>query len=116
MTPAQLADIVRAAGAAALVGLGLDPSLLPDAVGVERPRNPEHGDYASALALQVAGQAGVPPRLPPCTGRSPASRTGVDRVVHDGSFHRAVTLGRKDESRAAWGGGPGFTGSGLGRT
>jgi arginyl-tRNA synthetase len=62
MTPAQLADAVRAAGAAALSGLGLDPSVLPHAVSVERPRNPEHGDYASALALQVAGQAGVPPR------------------------------------------------------
>ena len=62
MTPAQLADAVRAAGAAALTGLGLDLSVLPDAVSVERPRNPEHGDYASALALQIASQAGVPPR------------------------------------------------------
>jgi len=62
MNPAQLADAVRAAGAAALTGLGLDLSVLPDAVSVERPRNPEHGDYASALALQIASQAGVPPR------------------------------------------------------
>jgi arginyl-tRNA synthetase len=36
--------------------------VLPDAASVERPRNPEHSDYASALALQVAGKAGVPPR------------------------------------------------------
>jgi arginyl-tRNA synthetase len=53
---------VRAAAAATLTDLNLDPSVLPDAVTVERPRNPEHGDYASTLALQAAGKAGVPPR------------------------------------------------------
>src|SRR5215469_12875542 len=35
--------------------------MLPDVVSVERPRQPEHGDYASTLALQVARQAGVRP-------------------------------------------------------
>ena len=54
MTPAQLADVVRAAAAAALTELNLDLSVLPREVTVERPRNPEHGDYASTLALQVA--------------------------------------------------------------
>jgi len=29
---------------------------------VERPRNPEHGDYASTLALQVSKKVGTPPR------------------------------------------------------
>ncbi len=62
MTPAELTALVRAAGAAALTGLGLDPSALPGEVSVERPRNPEHGDYASPLALQAARKAGVPPR------------------------------------------------------
>lgn len=36
--------------------------MLPAAVTVERPRNPEHGDYATNLALQVAKKAGVNPR------------------------------------------------------
>ena len=36
--------------------------MLPAAAGVERPRNPGHGDYASNLALQVARKAGLPPR------------------------------------------------------
>jgi arginyl-tRNA synthetase len=62
VTPAQLADAVRAAAVAVLADLGLDPSVLPDAANVERPRHPEHGDYASTLALQVARKAGVPPR------------------------------------------------------
>lgn len=29
---------------------------------MERPRNPEHGDYASTLALQLSKKVGVPPR------------------------------------------------------
>ena len=29
---------------------------------MERPRNPEHGDYASTIALQLGKKAGVPPR------------------------------------------------------
>ena len=36
--------------------------LLPPAAPLERPRNREHGDYASTLALQVAKRAGVAPR------------------------------------------------------
>ncbi len=41
---------------------GLDTSVLPASVTVERPRNPEHGDYATNLAMQVAKKAGVVPR------------------------------------------------------
>ena len=62
MTPAQLAAAVRAAAVAALTDRELDPSVLPAVAGVERPRDPGHGDYASNLALQVAGKAGLPPR------------------------------------------------------
>lgn len=40
----------------------LDEALLPEQVVVERPRNPEHGDYATNLALQVAKKAGMNPR------------------------------------------------------
>lgn len=41
---------------------GADASVLPEVVTVERPRNPEHGDYATNLALQTAKRAGVQPR------------------------------------------------------
>jgi arginyl-tRNA synthetase len=78
MTPAQLADAVRAAAVAALPGLGLDPSVLPGAVSVERPRHPEHGDYASALALQAARKAGVPPRE---LAQAIASKLGEDPAI-----------------------------------
>jgi arginyl-tRNA synthetase len=62
VTPEQLADTVRAAAAAVLAERHMDPAMLPSTVSVERPRNPDHGDYASTVALQAAHRAGVPPR------------------------------------------------------
>jgi arginyl-tRNA synthetase len=62
VTPAELAEAVLAAARAVAAERGLDPSVLPATTAVERPRNPEHGDYASTLALQVAKQVGMPPR------------------------------------------------------
>ncbi|MFI6869895.1 arginine--tRNA ligase [Nocardia sp. NPDC050406] len=62
MTPADLADLLRATAAKVLVERGSDPSVLPDEVKVERPRNPEHGDYATNVAMQVGKKAGLNPR------------------------------------------------------
>ncbi|WP_378737697.1 arginine--tRNA ligase [Nocardia brasiliensis] len=62
MTPADLADLLRATAAKVLVERGLDPAVLPDEVTVERPRNPEHGDYATNVAMKVAKKAGTNPR------------------------------------------------------
>ncbi|MEV6924794.1 arginine--tRNA ligase [Dactylosporangium sp. NPDC051485] len=62
MTPDQLAAAVLDAARAALTDLGLDPRLLPATAAVERPKSPEHGDYASAIAMQLARPAGVAPR------------------------------------------------------
>jgi arginyl-tRNA synthetase len=62
VTPANLAEVVLEAARAVFTERGLDHGALPQSVTMERPRNPEHGDYASNLALQVAKRAGVPPR------------------------------------------------------
>ncbi|WP_394359556.1 arginine--tRNA ligase [Amycolatopsis sp. SB7-3] len=62
MTPAALADLVRNSAVQVLTARGLDDSVLPEKVTIERPRNPEHGDYATNLALQVAKKAGMKPR------------------------------------------------------
>ncbi|MFF0494707.1 arginine--tRNA ligase [Nocardia sp. NPDC004068] len=62
MTPADLADLLRATAAKVLVERGSDPAVLPDEVKVERPRNPEHGDYATNVAMQVGKKAGLNPR------------------------------------------------------
>jgi len=62
VTPADLADLVRTIAAEVLTVHGFDPAVLPAEVVVERPRNPDHGDYATNLALQVAKKIGANPR------------------------------------------------------
>jgi len=62
VTPADLADLLRSTATTVLDERGLDTSALPAVVTVERPRNPEHGDYATNVALQVAKKVGVAPR------------------------------------------------------
>jgi arginyl-tRNA synthetase len=61
VTPEQLRDAVRTAVAAA-VGRGALAVPVPEDVVVERPKNPEHGDYATNVALRLAKPAGRPPR------------------------------------------------------
>ncbi|TSD93907.1 arginine--tRNA ligase [Skermania sp. ID1734] len=62
MTPADLAEVLRASAAKVLAEHGLDAAVLPAELKVERPRNPGHGDYASNVAMQIAKPAGVNPR------------------------------------------------------
>jgi arginyl-tRNA synthetase len=62
VTPADLAELLKTTAAAVLAEHGLDAAALPATVTVERPRNPEHGDYATNLALQLAKKLGVNPR------------------------------------------------------
>jgi arginyl-tRNA synthetase len=62
VTPAKLADTVLTAARSVFATKGLDASALPERTTVERPRNPEHGDYASTLALQLGKKVGVAPR------------------------------------------------------
>ncbi len=62
VTPAALADLVRSSAVQVLAARGIDDAVLPEQVTIERPRNPDHGDYATNLALQVAKKAGLKPR------------------------------------------------------
>lgn len=62
MTPFALADLLHRTAVDVLASRGLDASVIPETVTVERPRNPEHGDYATNLAMQVGKKAGVSPR------------------------------------------------------
>ena len=61
VTPDQLAEAITAAAQAALSDYDAD-STAPVRATVERPRHPEHGDYATSVALQLANRAGVPPQ------------------------------------------------------
>jgi len=62
VTPADLAELLKSTATAVLAERDLDPAALPATVTVERPRNPEHGDYATNLALQLGKKVGVNPR------------------------------------------------------
>lgn len=63
MTPAELAaallDVVRSTAGAR----GLDPAeITPEDVTLERPRNRDHGDWASNAALKLGKRLGIDPR------------------------------------------------------
>ncbi|MCV7193045.1 arginine--tRNA ligase [Mycolicibacterium brumae] len=62
MTPADLAELLKSTAATVLTEHDLDAAALPETVTVERPRNPEHGDYATNLALQLGKKVGANPR------------------------------------------------------
>ncbi|MBD5786307.1 arginine--tRNA ligase [Cellulosimicrobium terreum] len=64
MTPDELSEALSAALAAAVADgtLALDPTAVPERVHVERPRQREHGDWATNVALQLAKKAGTTPR------------------------------------------------------
>ena len=61
MTPAELSALVRAQVAAAIEA-GEFTGAAPAEVVVERPKNPEHGDYSTNVALRLAKPAGKPAR------------------------------------------------------
>jgi arginyl-tRNA synthetase len=63
VTPEQLASTILQA----LTDLAEDGTItveggLPRELTVERPKNPEHGDYASNVAMQLGKRAGMAPR------------------------------------------------------
>ncbi|MGA5542963.1 arginine--tRNA ligase [Mycobacterium sp. NPDC051198] len=79
MTPADLAELLKATAAAVLTEHDLDTAALPDTVTVERPRNLEHGDYATNLALQLGKKVGVNPRE--LAGWLAAALTAADGIA-----------------------------------
>lgn len=63
MTPEELSNLIRSTLESLIADgrLDLPASELPE-VKVERPRNREHGDWASNVAMQLAKKAGTNPR------------------------------------------------------
>ncbi|HEY0617104.1 MAG TPA: arginine--tRNA ligase [Kribbella sp.] len=63
MTPEQLAEkILQALTALVDDGTITVDGGLPGELKVERPKNPEHGDYATNVAMQLGKRSGMPPR------------------------------------------------------
>lgn len=83
MTPQELADHIRSAVKSAISTgqLALSESDIPAEIVVERPKNLDHGDWATNIAMQIGKKAGINPRaaaeiLQPFLSQLP----GVDEV------------------------------------
>src|SRR4051812_49506905 len=65
----------------------------PPEVVVERPKNPEHGDYATNVALRLAKPAGRPPReVAELLAAELRAHDGIDRVDVAGPGFLNITL------------------------
>ena len=92
MTPEQLSAAIRAALQSA-VDAGDLSITVPAEVRVERPRNRDHGDWSTNIALQLAKGAGIPPRdLATALVTHLASVTGVQSVDVAGPGFLNITL------------------------
>jgi arginyl-tRNA synthetase len=92
VTPEQLQDVVRTAVSGA-VDRGVLAVEVPDEVVVERPKNREHGDYATNIALRLAKAAGRPPReVAEVVAEELRSQPGIDRVDVAGPGFLNITL------------------------
>ncbi|NYD24104.1 arginine--tRNA ligase [Kineococcus aurantiacus] len=95
MTPAELSAALRDALTAAVAAgeLSLDPADVPAEVRVERPKNRDHGDWATSVALQLAKKAGAAPRdVATVLQRRLAQVPGVKAVDIAGPGFLNVTL------------------------
>jgi arginyl-tRNA synthetase len=102
VNPEQLSDLVVAAlgelsaeGAVALAAV-------PANVTVERPRRKGHGDYATNVALQLAGQAGLAPReLASLVAEKLGSADGVAGVEIAGPGFLNITVAARAQGAVA---------------
>jgi arginyl-tRNA synthetase len=64
MTPQELAEQIRQAVISAVSNgtITLESADIPPQIVVDRPKNPEHGDWSTNVAMQLAGKAGANPR------------------------------------------------------
>ncbi|MFZ1652382.1 MAG: arginine--tRNA ligase [Candidatus Nanopelagicales bacterium] len=64
VTPAELADVIVSAVSDAVAAgeIALAADQVPGHVALERPKNQDHGDYATNIAMRLAKPAGMPPR------------------------------------------------------
>jgi arginyl-tRNA synthetase len=94
VTPEQLRDVVRTAVAGA-VERGVLTVAVPDDIVIERPKNPEHGDYATNVALRLAKAAGRPPReVAELLAESLRAHPGIESVDVAGPGFLNITLAK----------------------
>jgi arginyl-tRNA synthetase len=94
VTPEQLRTVVQAAVSAA-VARGVLAVEVPEDVVIDRPRNPEHGDYATNVALRLAKAAGRPPReVAELVATELRATAGIDAVDVAGPGFLNITLAK----------------------
>jgi arginyl-tRNA synthetase len=101
VTPADLSDaIVTALRAAVAAGeLGVEP---PETVVIERPKSRDHGDYATNVALQLAKDAGRPPReVAEVIATRLREAAGIEAVDIAGPGFLNITLGTAAQGELA---------------
>jgi len=92
VTPAELSTAIRDCLVAAVAAGDLAVAV-PDEVTVERPRQREHGDWATTVALQLAKAAGRPPReVAAAVARRLADVPGIKAVDVAGPGFLNITL------------------------
>ena len=62
MTPEQLSEAILSALHSVAKAANLDAELIPQSVVVERPKNRDHGDWATNIAMQLGGKYQMAPR------------------------------------------------------
>ncbi len=95
MTPAEISAALRAAVLSAVADgvLALEADAVPVEIAVERPRQREHGDWASNIALQLAKKAGMAPRaFAEVLASRLATQSGVAKVEVAGPGFLNITV------------------------
>ncbi|WP_019157811.1 arginine--tRNA ligase [Brevibacterium senegalense] len=92
MTPEELKDALASALSAYSSSTGREIAA-PAALVVERPKNRDHGDWSSNIALQLAKLAGMPPReLADGLAAHLRENPGIERVDVAGPGFLNITL------------------------
>ena len=92
MTPEELKDALASALSAYSSSTGREIAA-PAALVVERPKNRDHGDWSSNIALQLAKPAGMPPReLAEGLAVQLLDNPGIERVDVAGPGFLNITL------------------------
>jgi arginyl-tRNA synthetase len=90
----QIHGLVRAA-----IEAGTIAGSAPDAIVLDRPKNRDHGDYATSIALQLAKAAGKNPReVATLLQAAIASLPGVAKVDIAGPGFINITLNRANQA------------------
>ncbi|HEX9824620.1 MAG TPA: arginine--tRNA ligase [Actinomycetota bacterium] len=102
MSEAEISDLVHRAVSGAAEELGLDAIPDPSEIEISRPRQKEHGDYATNVALALAARLGRNPRevaevivghLPPSEHVARAEVAGpgfINLTMEHGWLHRVL--------------------------